>query len=141
MVKNDEGELIFLALEKVTKIEPHMAEIKAVEWASAIVGDLKLDKVVWLCDSMDTVNTVTSKEELCAWDTFLEATIIRGRFEANSCTMQWISRDQNYLVDAFAKFTLKNNFTFLKFDVRRDVISSCVKNFLPSFKVKTVSPL
>ncbi|KAF3445540.1 hypothetical protein FNV43_RR10716 [Rhamnella rubrinervis] len=105
IVKNDEDKLIFMASEEVQKLDPQVAEMKSVEWATPIAEELKLGNTIWLCDSVNTVNTTTSREESCSWDTYLEASVIRNRFNSNPWTIQWISRKFNVLVDAFPKLS------------------------------------
>ncbi|KAF3449704.1 hypothetical protein FNV43_RR10435 [Rhamnella rubrinervis] len=86
-VRDREGKLVYLASEKVQNMEPNLAKLKAIGWATSIAMDLKLGFSFWFCDSLSTISTINSEEEPCSWDTYLEASTIRRRFRSNPWSM------------------------------------------------------
>ncbi|KAF3433571.1 hypothetical protein FNV43_RR24673 [Rhamnella rubrinervis] len=73
IIRDSERKLVFLMSNVVQKMDPNLAELKALEWVIVIALKRNLGSSLWLCDSLAIVNVITNEEEPCSWNAYYKA--------------------------------------------------------------------
>ncbi|KAF3442396.1 hypothetical protein FNV43_RR16312 [Rhamnella rubrinervis] len=106
------GNLISLASKLTTVLTPHLAEIKALEWATDLIERRGYPRVVWFCDSQVVVKEVKDSNESNSWFAYNEILNVRHAFAGKQWSLFWTSRNRNLLADLIAKTTLSSSSVF-----------------------------
>ncbi|KAF3433898.1 hypothetical protein FNV43_RR25001 [Rhamnella rubrinervis] len=96
----------------VPRMDPSLAELKAIVWATPIVRDLELGPVSWLSDSLVSVNIINSSVEPCAWGSYFDAMAARSSFRSNPWMLQWRKKIMRF---SAYEFTLPTGLSFVEY--------------------------
>ena len=106
VVRDHQGNLVFLASSVIDSMEPAFVELKALEWATSLLFERGWKNIEWCSDAKTIVNDIVSDKEPMSWWSRDDILLIKHRSETSTWEFSWTPRGANKLADLVAKSTL-----------------------------------
>ncbi|KAF3451878.1 hypothetical protein FNV43_RR07974 [Rhamnella rubrinervis] len=113
VLRDEGGNIIYLASKLERAASPLEAEFMALEWALKLSEANYWSNITWSADSQDMVKAINAVEDPAQWDTGYLALGCRKVLGSKKWKLNWNSRTSNLLADSLAKRSLQSIQSFL----------------------------